>query len=90
MNYCFNGGPDNCPAKPNGSTAPPARRGGFNGGPDNCPAKQPDAGPSLMTQAGFNGGPDNCPAKRVLYDAMQQARKLLQWRAGQLPGQTLT
>ena len=39
----------------------------------------------------FNGGPDNCPARRVVGATSNRRRLLdqsLQWRAGQLPGQT--
>ena len=36
----------------------------------------------------FNGGPDNCPARRVSAPRRQVPECALQWRAGQLPGQT--
>ena len=36
----------------------------------------------------FNGGPDNCPAKLSCTWTVTFARCTLQWRAGQLPGQT--
>ena len=39
------------------------------------------------TRAPFNGGPDNCPAKRARSRTLRPTH-LLQWRAGQLPGQT--
>ena len=84
----FNGGPDNCPAKP-----PPPRCATpgpthFNGGPDNCPAK-PTARRCRGRRAAphFNGGPDNCPAKRLVAGT-EYTVTVLQWRAGQLPGQT--
>ena len=37
---------------------------------------------------GFNGGPDNCPAKHANTHSCAPAGPSLQWRAGQLPGQT--
>ena len=40
------------------------------------------------TRRGFNGGPDNCPAKHAAAVSLQLGKVLLQWRAGQLPGQT--
>ena len=61
---CFNGGPDNCPARhPRGARLPtPAR--GFNGGPDNCPARRGVVGGCRLNGPDrFNGGPDNCPAR---------------------------
>ena len=36
----------------------------------------------------FNGGPGNCPAKHTAATAPATASHALQWRAGQLPGQT--
>ena len=36
----------------------------------------------------FNGGPDNCPAKPVTRRGVYRGGHSLQWRAGQLPGQT--
>ncbi len=36
---CFNGGPDNCPAKLVSSQSQNYAPSCFNGGPDNCPAK---------------------------------------------------
>ena len=38
--------------------------------------------------AGFNGGPGNCPAKPLIGAMLGLAATALQWRAGQLPGQT--
>ena len=40
----------------------------------------------------FNGGPGNCPAKPTAISARIGAAIVitLQWRAGQLPGQTVT
>ena len=38
----------------------------------------------------FNGGPGNCPAKRASPKPQSQTEWNLQWRAGQLPGQTTT
>ena len=61
---------------------------GFNGGPDNCPAKPASPPRSAWTSARFNGGPDNCPAKPGRAGRTDPANPALQWRAGQLPGQT--
>ena len=36
----FNGGPDNCPAKPPATATTRPSSNHFNGGPDNCPAKR--------------------------------------------------
>ena len=38
--------------------------------------------------AAFNGGPGNCPAKHRIRTAAGLLADVLQWRAGQLPGQT--
>ena len=87
----FNGGPDNCPAKPPTSQPGTSSAPTFNGGPDNCPAKlgDPGRGRGRGTQ-GFNGGPDNCPAKPDHLAVEFDQATVLQWRAGQLPGQTRT
>ena len=72
----FNGGPDNCPARP--------ARGRVPGGvPGQTPRSAPGASP-------FNGGPDNCPARPTGRPPCGFSADLrhLQWRAGQLPGQT--
>ena len=62
----------------------------FNGGPGNCPAKTRAAIDSAHDRSpSFNGGPGNCPAKpRCLDHSTGSAGRALQWRAGQLPGQT--
>ncbi len=39
-------------------------------------------------RTGFNGGPDNCPARPSRGLRLVTAQLLLQWRAGQLSGQT--
>ena len=60
----------------------------FNGGPGNCPAK-PSTGPGTCASSGcFNGGPGNCPAKPEHHRHSRPPHAQLQWRAGQLPGQT--
>ena len=38
----------------------------------------------------FNGGPGNCPAKQHIQRHRPDTTAVLQWRAGQLPGQTST
>ena len=60
----------------------------FNGGPGNCPAKPPGVAFGDNPTMGFNGGPGNCPAKRPRQSACRPDSGPLQWRAGQLPGQT--
>ena len=60
----------------------------FNGGPDNCPAKPPPLSASSWERCYFNGGPDNCPAKPGTVWYTRERPSGLQWRAGQLPGQT--
>ena len=74
---CFNGGPSNCPAKPGESChafdSVIERR--FNGGPSNCPAK-PLQGEGKVP--GQTSGPGRTRQHRPL-----------QWRAEQLPGQTV-
>ena len=67
----------------------------FNGGPDNCPAKPVVAleiEEAVQRMDSFNGGPDNCPAKPSPRLSRHGQRDIgnLQWRAGQLPGQTST
>ena len=37
----------------------------------------------------FNGGPDNCPARPGAKSGVLSKKVALQWRAGQLPGQTV-
>ena len=39
----FNGGPDNCPARPVPYTRLDSFDNAFNGGPDNCPARLYDS-----------------------------------------------
>ena len=64
---CFNGGPDNCPAKPAGprrcstTTTPLQWRAGQLPGQT---APRPSSTTSSICC--FNGGPDNCPAKHRL------------------------
>ena len=60
----------------------------FNGGPDNCPAKHTRRRIRACPLSAFNGGPDNCPAKPPKLPKLPKPKKPLQWRAGQLPGQT--
>ena len=60
----------------------------FNGGPGNCPAKPDEDKLGVRPAMSFNGGPGNCPAKRVSGEDSPRREEMLQWRAGQLPGQT--
>ena len=86
----FNGGPGNCPAKPDTrhrddpAAAEPSMEGRAIARPN---------GPLTGWRGGlsgpFNGGPGNCPAKRVRWNGGIQWLAGLQWRAGQLPGQTV-
>ena len=43
---------------------------------------------STPASSSFNGGPGNCPAKHALEPTAAGREPALQWRAGQLPGQT--
>ena len=65
----------------------------FNGGPGNCPAKPRRSSSrqsSHVMNPAFNGGPGNCPAKLGPHGprSAPATSMALQWRAGQLPGQT--
>ena len=61
----------------------------FNGGPGNCPAKPwRPATSGRCGRCSFNGGPGNCPAKPLMLPQQPRCQVFLQWRAGQLPGQT--
>ena len=110
----FNGGPDNCPAKPPGAGPAPAVVAKLQWRAGQLPGQTPPAAPpSRRARRHFNGGPDNCPAKLGLVNAGKRRSGLtsmegrtiarpnrhplgglgglvgsLQWRAGQLPGQT--
>ena len=42
----------------------------------------------LVLTLAFNGGPDNCPARLPVGTKIFTPLVFLQWRAGQLPGQT--
>ena len=46
--------------------------------------------PDRRIRLPFNGGPGNCPAKRGQARIRRALQRRLQWRAGQLPGQTVT
>ena len=85
----FNGGPDNCPAKPGSRRRRPSRgRSDFNGGPDNCPAKRGPRGgrPQEVRVTSMEGRTIARPNTQSCM-SMSKASEL-QWRAGQLPGQT--
>ena len=77
-------------ARPNRTRRRPTACGGlsFNGGPDNCPAKhQLRWGPALHRQPSMEGRTIARPNPwgRVV---VARDNASLQWRAGQLPGQT--
>ena len=61
----------------------------FNGGPGNCPAKPARRRRATADTSTFNGGPGNCPAKPPRSPPWSSGPLSLQWRAGQLPGQTV-
>ena len=85
----FNGGPGNCPAKPDHdglrrrSLALPSMEGRAIARPNPAESKG-----NHGAQAAFNGGPGNCPAKPPRSATGSHPPRPLQWRAGQLPGQT--
>ena len=90
----FNGGPGNCPAKPGitGSTWPAREPTSLQWRAGQLPGQTSRLrrGATPFAACPFNGGPGNCPAKRSPRDR-KLARSViasLQWRAGQLPGQT--
>ena len=133
----FNGGPDNCPARPaidtlimssfldlqwragqlsgqTGITAVPMSQFGalqWRAGQLSGQTHPPDRGAPLLGRPSmegrtivrpdvyfgfepyggrdpFNGGPDNCPARHVITLTSSGSAIYLQWRAGQLSGQT--
>ena len=91
----FNGGPGNCPAKLfNHFETRRCPLNCFNGGPGNCPAKlgvtsagrkYPDA-----CRASMEGRAIARPNWPITCQRRRRADFVLQWRAGQLPGQTPT
>ena len=86
----FNGGPDNCPARPDAARSRDCTGTRFNGGPDNCPARpgrqtgQPRRRHSASMEGRTIARPDFATES-----PSTEMPKLLQWRAGQLPGQTV-
>ena len=87
----FNGGPGNCPAKPLRLYRCHRRVGPFNGGPGNCPAKQhwgsKSAGVAMSGRPSMEGRAIARPNTNSS-DLQDRGDARLQWRAGQLPGQT--
>ena len=86
--YRFNGGPDNCPARrPHAASLDPRHRRRFNGGPDNCPAR---LAAEIVEDQGENASMEGRTIARPDYSLLRWSwgSWLLQWRAGQLPGQT--
>ena len=111
----FNGGPDNCPARPEREPCRPRCRCPFNGGPDNCPARlllrcgrclgarlpsmegRTIARPDHVLQAIADAtSPPSMEGRTIARPDESEMTvessviKSLQWRAGQLPGQTVT
>ena len=87
--WCFNGGPGNCPAKQMLPHRPSASGCSFNGGPGNCPSKPvwwPVSGVGYLV-ASMEGRAIARP-NTVGPDGRARSLARLQWRAGQLPGQT--
>ena len=87
----FNGGPDSCPAKLRQDSATgrdgvgrPSMEGRTAVRPNPARGQSPPGGPRS-----FNGGPDSCPAKPGQRQARLPHASGLQWRAGQLSGQTV-
>ena len=63
----------------------------FNGGPDNRPARRDRYVVAVEAEiAPFNGGPDNRPARLITDASDEGAASVLQWRAGQSSGQTVS
>ena len=89
MGSRFNGGPGNCPAKLGTQPTPPAVAARFNGGPGNCPAKPVGEDIAGITSLGASmegraiARPNEPAATHNCFSS-----SALQWRAGQLPGQT--
>ena len=87
--FCtFNGGPDNRPARPTHATTDHRVRRPFNGGPNNRPARHCACWMPATTTWTFNGGPDNRPTRPTEQPQRPVQGYGLQWRAGQLSGQT--
>ena len=91
----FNGGPGNCPAKHRGVWASVGRGVRHGASMEGRAIARPNDGGRIRIRPAeppsrFNGGPGNCPAKprRVHVHDHPPPRTMLQWRAGQLPGQT--
>ena len=84
----FNGGPDNCPAKPSGRESPPLPQRPFNGGPDNCPAKPGTETDPALKSSTLQWRAGQLPGQTEYAVAEARSERVLQWRAGQLPGQT--
>ena len=84
----FNGGPDNCPARRRMCSPGRSVRRTFNGGPDNCPARHDrPRRPGRLHPPSMEG---RTIARPDMYSIViyGPAKIGLQWRAGQLPGQT--
>ena len=87
----FNGGPDNCPARPSATSTTTSRACAFNGGPDNCPARLGDEEQVLVERLGPSmEGRTIARPDMLITDGSLGSIAPLQWRAGQLPGQTPT
>ena len=83
-------GPGNCPAK----HPQPSIESGFRSAGASMEGRA-IARPNgvvwwwrVVERPRFNGGPGNCPAKPPALACISSASLKLQWRAGQLPGQT--
>ena len=87
----FNGGPSNCPAKlrlcPGGQY--PRERPSMEGRAIARPNPPRISAWTLPVTTSFNGGPSNCPAKPCGIELVPNTSIPLQWRAEQLPGQTV-
>ena len=86
----FNGGPSNCPAKPEPVSGSVPGAATFNGGPSNCPAKPDprDAWPHRRSSWPSMEGRAIARPNRRGSTCGRGLLVTLQWRAEQLPGQT--
>ena len=85
----FNGGPDNCPARHPCRLQQSSRRSpSMEGRTIVRPDLSHRGTPRPNQYHAFNGGPDNCPARQDRRSTRSYHQTTLQWRAGQLSGQT--
>ncbi len=83
----FNGGPDNCPARPSESRHHYRKKSRFNGGPDNCPARLQLLCGHCNRTKGLQWRAGQLSGQALIRPWTLTAINSLQWRAGQLSGQ---